>query len=137
MENELENLLRAKMSLEDMGINSPDESLVLKARNKVALRKKSNSNVHVFIDNIKSVFFIQNRAYHFILTALIITGFIFYFSKPNEESLQISKNNNYTGKTGAITSSTILATLDELPQRKSSVNTSTALTSITTFVTRN
>jgi hypothetical protein len=137
MENELEDMLRIKMSIDILEIETPDVSFISAARKRVSQRKKPVSNWQMFADRIFSAFCFQNKAYHFVLTSLIIIGCIFYFSRPDSEPLKILKNNNYTGKTGSITSSTILATNDEHPQKKPSVNTSTALTSIITFVTIN
>ncbi len=137
MENELENLLKNKMSVDALEIDAPNHLLVIKARKLVGQRKKSSSNWWGYLEQIKNVFYRSNKVYHFALTTLIIAGCIFYFSKAGESSLKISKNNVYTGKSGAISSSTTLATNDAFISKKPSVNTSTALTSIMTFVTIN
>lgn len=137
MENQLDNLLRSKMSVDELNIDRPSNDLVLKARKKIVARKNNVMHNETLLDGIKSFFYAELKVYQVVLFALIIAGCYFWFSKPGENSLKQSKFDNYMVNEKAITSSTILAANNHYEAERASANTSTALASIKTFISRN
>ncbi len=137
MENNLENFLKNKLSVDDLNLETPDISLVNEAREKIKLRKKQTIEKESFYDIIFNFFHFQVKPYQAGIAALLIVAGVFYFTNTetgkNESSL-VSQTaaNNYS-----ISSSTVLASLTQYTNNKTATSSSTVLTSIITFVVRN
>ncbi len=137
MQNELENILKNKMSLNVLDIDQPSEDLVAKARKKIARRKVVSTQNETLLEGIKSFFYAELKVYQVVLFTLVIAGCYFWFSKPQEDPSNRAKIDNYMVNEKAITSSTILASNNHKEMGEPSANTSTALASIKTFISRN
>jgi hypothetical protein len=137
MENNTENFLKNKLSINELDLDTPDLSLVNEAREKILSRKKQNIQKVGFLTFIFSYFDFKVKAYQVGIAMLLIAGGIFYFTslenKTNTDAF-VSRNaaNNYS-----ISSSTVLASLTQYTNNKTATNSSTVLTSIITFVIRN
>lgn len=137
MENNTENFLKNKLSIDELGLETPDISLVNAAREKVLLRKKQPVQKDGFLTFISSYFNFEIKAYQAGLATLFIVSGIFYFTSTDNKNTNgsfVSQNatNNYS-----ISSSTVLASLTQYTNNKTATNSSTVLTSIITFVVRN
>jgi hypothetical protein len=132
--NDLDKFLKHKMSLHELEISIPPLSVEVKKR--IAAKKKSTIEPGCFYEKFSSFFNIQTKLYRVGIAVLIIAGFIFYFlNEQTAESSLITQNTASKDASVTITSSTVLAGLTTLAN-KSSVNSSTVLTSILTFVVR-
>lgn len=134
MENNIENFLKHKLSVEDLHIEQPDISLVNEAREKIKQRKKPLPEKENFFDMVLTFFAKPLQAG--IASVLIIAG-IFYFinSQTGKNGYPLTSQNataNYS-----ISSSTVLASLTQYTNNKTATSSSTVLTSIITFVVRN
>jgi hypothetical protein len=112
------------MSTDTSDIQSPAPSLVIAAREKVFLRKKT---IHIEIsvlDQVMAFFKLNFKFYHVGLSALLICGGMLYLNEPNYNSKNAAGFMDYK-EALSITNTTI------------SVNSSTMLTSIPTMVIRN
>jgi hypothetical protein len=137
MENNLNHFLKNKLSVDNLGLKTPDISLVKEAREKIKLRKKQIPGKESFYNLIFNFFHFQLKPYQAGIAALLIIAGVFYFTNTetgkNESSL-VSQNatTNYS-----ISSSTVLASLTQYTNNKTAASSSTVLTSIITFVVRN
>lgn len=137
MENNLDNFLKNKLSADNLGLETPDISLVNEAREKIKLRKKQAPEKEGIYALIFNFFHFQLKPYQAGIAALLIIAGVFYFTNTetgkNESSL-VSQNatTNYS-----ISSSTVLASLTQYTNNKTATSSSTVLTSIITFVVRN
>jgi hypothetical protein len=137
MQNELEDFIKSKMSVDELNIDRPSEKLVIKARKVVEARKRANINNQTLLEGIKSFFYAELKVYQVVLCGLVLMGCFLWFSKPQSESANNVVTDNYLTNKTAITSSTILASIHHNNIEKSSTSTSTALSCIKTFVTKN
>ena len=137
MENNTEDFLKNKLSIDDLNIETPAISLVNEAREKIKLRKKQTLKKESFFDWVFNFFHFQLKPYQTgIATVLIIAG-VFYFINTktgSSDSVLVSQNatTNYS-----ISTSTVLASLTQYTNNKTATSSSTVLTSIITFVVRN
>ena len=137
MENNTENFLKNKLSIDELGLGTPDISLVNAAREKVLLRKKHPVPKDGFLTFISSYFNFEIKPYQVGFATVFIVASIFYFTTTDNKNTNgsfVSQNatNNYS-----ISSSTVLASLTQYTNNKTATNSSTVLTSIITFVVRN
>lgn len=137
MENNTEKFLKNKLSIDELGLDTPDISLVNEAREKILSRKKLNPEKENFFSFVYEYFGFEIRSYQIGLATLLLACGIFYFTNnvnENNSGTIISQNatNNYS-----ISSSTVLASLTQYTNNKTATNSSTVLTSIITFVIRN
>lgn len=137
MENNLENFLKNKLSVDELNLETPDISLVNDAREKIKRRKKQVAEHESFYDRIFNFFHFQLKPYQAGIAALLIAAGIFYFINHETEKTGgalVSQNatTNYS-----ISSSTVLASLTQYTNNKTATSSSTVLTSIITFVVRN
>lgn len=117
MENQnLDDFLKSKMSLDELGISTPNADLVSAARRKVGLRRKKTEEGDGLWAFISGFFNLQIKLYQAGLATLIIAGYIYYFTK-----------------TESVPTQTIVT---EYVTDHSSVNSSTVLASILTFIAR-
>ena len=118
MENKnLDSFLKSKMSLNELGISEPKADLVSAARKKIDLRRKKMEEPMDLLAVISGFFNLQIKLYQAGLATLIIGGYIYYFTK-----------------TENIPTKTIVT---QYVTDDSSVNSSTVLASILTFIVRN
>ena len=137
MENNLDNFLKNKLSVDELNMDSPDITLVNDAREKRKLRKKQAPEKESFFDMVADLFQFQLRSYQVGIASVLIIGSLFYFINTKTEksgSVLVSQNatTNYS-----ISSSTVLASLTQYTNNKTATSSSTVLTSIITFVVRN
>lgn len=136
MENNTENFLKNKLSIDDLNIDCPDISLVNDAREKIKHRKKSITAKENSFDWIFN-FFSSVKPYRTGIAAVLFIAGVFYFINSQtgkNDSVLVSQNatTNYS-----ISSSTVLASLTQYTNNKTATSSSTVLTSIITFVVRN
>ena len=137
MENSTEKFLKNKLSIDELGIETPDILLVNEAREKIMSRKKQAPEKENFFAFIYNYFGFKIKPYQVGLASLVIACGIFYFTnnvtdKDNGALVSQNATNNYS-----ISSSTVLASLTQYTNNKTATNSSTVLTSIITFVVRN
>jgi len=137
MENNTENFLKNKLSIDDLNIESPDISLVNEAREKIKLRKKQTTEKESFFDLAFRFLQLLLKPYQAGIAAVLIIAGVFYFINTktgSSDSVLVSQNatTNYS-----ISTSTVLASLTQYTNNKTAVSNSTVLTSIITFVVRN
>lgn len=137
MENNLNNFLKNKFSVDDMNIETPDISLVNDAREKIKLRKKQTPEKESFFDLVLNLFQLQLKPYQAGIASVLLIGGLFYFINTKTEKgngVLVSQNatTNYS-----ISTSTVLASLTQYTNNKTATSSSTVLTSIITFVVRN
>ena len=137
MENNLDNFLKNKLSVDQLNFETPDISLVNEAREKIKLRQKQIPEKENFFDQLLNLFQVQLKLYRVGIASVLIIGSLFYFINTKTEkggSALVSQNatTNYS-----ISSSTVLASLTQYTNNKTATSSSTVLTSIITFVVRN
>ncbi len=137
MENNTENFLKNKLSIDDLNIETPDISLVNVAREKIKSRKKQVIEKEGFFNRVFHFFHFQLKPYQTGIAAVLIIAGIFYFINTktgSSDSVLVSQNatTNYS-----ISTSTVLASLTQYTNNKTATSSSTVLTSIITFVVRN
>ncbi len=137
MENNTENFLKNKLSIDDLDLETPDISLVNEARGKIMRRKKQSSENEHFFSHVFNFFPFQLKPYQAGIVAILIIAAGFYFinsGTKNNNAVLISQNasSNYS-----ISTSTVLASLTQYTNNKTATSSSTVLTSIITFVVRN
>ncbi len=136
MESNLENFLKNKMSVDEIGIANPDLSLIENAGKKIGLRRKISEKKPSVFGVLSAFFHPKLKLYYTGFASLIIIFGIFYILK------QKSKSNNfnmsgYSNTKTSVNSSTVLASLTQYTLNNTSVKSSTVLSSIMTFVVRN
>jgi hypothetical protein len=137
MENNLNNFLKNKLSVDELNIDSPDISLVNEAREKIKLRKQQLPERESFFNVLLHLFQFRLKPYRLGIASVLIIGSLFYFINTKTEKgggALVSQNatTNYS-----ISSSTVLASLTQYTNNKTATSSSTVLTSIITFVVRN
>ncbi len=108
--NKLDAFLKNKMSLNEMEIATPDAELITLARTKIALRKKRKEESKDFFMVISGIFNLQIKLYQAGLATLIIAGYIYYFTKSDNQTTQTVVT-QYVTEHSSVNSSTVLATI--------------------------
>ncbi len=136
MENNLDNFLKNKMSVNEMGMEDPDISLIAEARKKVMARKRLITEKPNFVWMLTAFFNPKFKLLYTALASLLIIFGIFYIlkQKNNKNNFNMSE---FSSKKSSVNSSTVLASLTQYTLNNTSVNSSTVLSSIMTFVVRN
>jgi len=134
MENNLDNFLKNKLSVDDLDLEHPDISLVNDAREKIKLRKKPIPEKENFFDFILNFF--AKPLHAGLASVLIIAGLFYFINSQKEKSGSPLASQNATTNY-SISSSTVLASLTQYTNNKTATSSSTVLTSIITFVVRN
>jgi len=134
MENNIDDFLKRKLTVNDLNLDQPDISLVNNARQRVLQRKKTRPETERFFDFILAFF---AKPLHTGAAFVLIIASIFYFvnSQTGKSGYPLASQNataNYS-----ISSSTVLASLTQYTNNKTATSSSTVLTSIITFVVRN
>ncbi len=135
MENNLDNFLKNKLSVDDLDLKTPDISLVNSAREKIKLRKRTTPEKENFFDFI--IAFLDLKPYQTGLAAIVLIAGIFYFINTKTEKGSDSLVSQNAVSNYSISSSTVLASLTQYTNNKTATSSSTVLTSIITFVVRN
>ena len=137
MENNLENFLKNKLSVDDLNLETPDISLVNQARQNIKLRNKQVEEKENFFTLIFYFFQTQFKPYQTGIAAVLIIASIFYFINSKTEKGSGSFVSQNASNSYSISSSTVLASLTQYTNNKTATSSSTVLTSIITFVVRN
>jgi hypothetical protein len=138
MENNNDNFLKHKLSIDEMELGEPDLSLVQEAREKILARKKRPEVQNDLLAGWRSHFeFLFNPFPAGIAAILIIAG-IFYFTNDQTQRTELAVNpRNAAANYSISSSSTVLASLTQYTNNKTATATSTVLNSIMTFVVKN
>lgn len=133
METQNEIFLRTRFSLDELKMEEPSIKLAEKARKAVLARKalpvteKNKWNLGFFR--------LEFKVHHAGFAAVIIAGCVLFLTKKEYQHSYSSYGESLTNTT-ASKSNTVLASLTEYDS-KSSVKSSTVLTSIITFIAKN
>lgn len=136
MENKLEDFLKNKMSLDEMGMEEPNPSLVNEARNKIILRKKTATKKPGFFAMLSELFTPKLKLYYTGFASLLVIFGIIYLLK-SENGKKDSYMNEYSNTKTSVNSSTVLASLTQYTLNNASVKSSTVLSCIMTCVVKN
>lgn len=137
MENNIEQFLKNKLSIDDLEMETPDISLVNEAREKIKARKKHHQRKESFYDMVFNFIHSQLKPYQAGMAALLIAAGVFYFINKECEKTTGSLVSQNAATNYSISSSTVLASLTQYTNNKTATSSSTVLTSIITFVVRN
>ncbi len=137
MENNLENFLKNKLSVDDLNLETPNISLVNQAREKIKLRGKKIEEKESFFNLIFNFYQAWFKPYQTGIAAVLLIAGIFYFINSKTEKGEISFVSQNASNSYSISSSTVLASLTQYTNNKTATSSSTVLTSIITFVIRN
>ena|ERR1700751_1019303 len=81
MENEMNDFLKKKMSVDELKIDEPDPELVSAARQKILLRKKEKHKTESAFFTFSRFFTLQIKLYQAVLASIFIAVGVFYFTK--------------------------------------------------------
>jgi hypothetical protein len=138
MENNSDNFLKNKLSIDEMELETPGLSLVQEAREKILARKKEAETKTSLLTGWRAQFGFLFNPFPVGVTAILIIGGIFYFTNNETQKTELAIHpenaaNNYS----ISSSSTVLASLTQYTNNKTATASSTVLSSIMTFVVKN
>ena len=107
--NELENFLSSKMSLNEMNLQVP--TLSAEARKKIAARKKPANEMEDLFSLIAAFLNFKIKLYHAVIATIIIGGFILYFTKEDKGNKSEKHSNEYISNIASVRSSTVLSSI--------------------------
>jgi hypothetical protein len=136
MENNTENFLKNKLSIDGMDLDSPDLSLVKAAREKVMARKKTTEKKSGFIEGLRAQLGFLLNPVPAGIAAILIIGGLFYFTNTETQKTELAIGSQNATNNYSISSSTVLA-LTQYTNNKTATASSTVLSSIMTFVAKN
>jgi len=134
MDKNIDELLKQKMSIDVFDAAQTIPMLKQETLNKISGRKKQATILPV---NPIAIFFNRFKAISTGLAMIIIVITINFVCTLNIETNQGVSATTAQDKSLTVTSNTYLATLNQFTMGEMPVNTTTALTSISTFVNRN
>lgn len=137
MENNINNFLKNKLSVDELNIEQPDISLVNDAREKIRSRKQPAIERENFFEQLIGLFQFQLKPYQAGIAAVLVIGTLFYFINKQTGNSDIPLVSQNATTNYSISSSTVLASLTQYTNNKTATSSSTVLTSIITFVVRN
>ncbi len=134
MDKNIDELLKQKMSIDVFDAAQTIPTLKQETLNKIKIRKKETNALPV---NPIAIFFNRFKAISTGLATVIIVITINFVCTLNIETNQGVSVTKGQDTTLTVASNTYLATLNQFTMGEIPVNTTTALTSISTFINRN
>lgn len=137
MENNTENFLKNKLSIDEMELETPDLSIVQQARERVMARQKITEIKPGFLEGLRARFEFLFHPFPVGVAAILIIGGIFYFTNNETQKTELAIHpQNATNNYSISSSSTVLA-LTQYTINETATASSTVLSSIMTFVAKN
>ena len=109
--NELNNFLSDKMSVDELNLQAPDLALVFEARKKVMARKKAAGEINDFFSIIATFLNFKIKLNHAVF-ATIVTGSIILYVTQNKPGNKIeNRSDDYVSNIASVRSSTVLSSI--------------------------
>ena len=108
--NNLDTFLTEKMSVLNLELEEPRLELIVAARQKIASRKQKVKKAPGVFTALSGFFNLQIKLYQASLATLIIVGYIYFFTKTEIKTEQ-KIITQYVTERSSVNSSTVLATI--------------------------
>ncbi|MEO6304567.1 MAG: hypothetical protein ABIP51_15515 [Bacteroidia bacterium] len=107
--NELENFLSHKLSVDELDLQVPKLSET--ARKKIATRKKTTGEIEDFFSLVAAFLNFKIKLYHAVLATIIIGGIILFFTKEDKNNNNETYSSQYVSNIASVKSSTVLSSI--------------------------